>query len=250
MGRSSFAWVAIWAAGNKLKQTERAPAPDGKRPRDESFMKIVSDSLKYYWKRIRDFCVFKVLHADAPPHRLALGIAIGMFVTFMPLIGLQMMLSVFLAWLFRANKLVGVPLVWISNPLTIVPIYYPCYVLGCKLLGSPVVSDDWEQLKGSWQALQADPTVTWGTKVQFWWESLLQFVGPLGLGCLIVASVVGVVSYYGSLFAIRAYRLRRWGQLMPPSLTPVDADEDPAITPPPEQATATAPASETGENAA
>src|SRR5690606_36031974 len=117
------------------------------------------------------------------------GLAIGMYVTFLPLIGIQMVLSVCLAWLFRANKLVGGPLVWISNPLTIIPIYFPCYWLGCQLLGMPVVTDEWARLKVNWATLQADPTTTWGGKVAFWWESLLEFVGPLGLGCFIVASV-------------------------------------------------------------
>ena len=104
-------------------------------------MKIVGDKLRAAIKSVKDFCILRILHADDPPHRLALGIAIGMFVTFTPLIGFQMLISVFLAWLLRANKLVGVPLVWISNPVTFVPIYYPCYWLGCKVLGQPVLSN-------------------------------------------------------------------------------------------------------------
>lgn len=179
-------------------------------------MKFISDSLKQYWQNAKEFCVYRVLHADDPPHRLALGIAVGLFVTFLPLIGFQMMVSVFLAWLLRANKLVGVPLVWISNPLTIVPIYYPCYWLGCQLLGMPAVSEEWAQLRREWSVLNADVSATWGEKVEFWWVNLLEFMGPLGLGCAIVATVAGVSSYYISLYAIRSYRLRRWGQLMPP----------------------------------
>lgn len=183
-------------------------------------MKFVSDKVNQYWNQAKDFCVYRVLHADDPPHRLALGVAIGMFVTFMPLIGFQMALSVFLAWLLRANKLVGIPLVWISNPVTIVPIYYPCYWIGCKILSTPVVTDEWSNLKVNWQTLQADPSAQWGSKVRFWWDSFFDFAGPLGLGCLVVGTTVGVIAYYGSLFAIRYYRIRRWGQLMPPGLTP------------------------------
>ncbi len=193
-------------------------------------MKFVSDRLKHWITQVKDFCVYKVLHADDPPHRLALGIAIGMFVTFTPLIGFQMVLSVFLAWLLRANKLVGVPLVWISNPFTIIPIYYPCYVVGCRLLGTPVVSDEWDQLQSSWQALLSDPATQWGDKVRFWWNSLMDFVGPLWAGCMLVATITGIISYYLSLAAIRAYRLRRWGQLMPPSTTPVESIRDTQVT--------------------
>lgn len=162
--------------------------------------------------------MYKVLHADDPPHRLALGIAVGMFVTFTPLIGFQMLLSVFLAWMLRANKLVGVPLVWISNPATAIPIYYPCYRLGCVLLGGEVDNAKWTE----WQELQADPATTWGITIKFWWEGLMDIIPPLCIGCLVVATMLGILSYYISLLAIRSYRLRRWGQLMPPKLTPVD----------------------------
>ncbi len=200
-------------------------------------MKIVSDQFRHYWKLAKDFCVLKVLHADDPPHRLALGIAVGIFVTMLPLIGIQMALSVFLAWLLRANKLVGVPLVWISNPATAIPIYYPCYRLGCDLLGGKVDKEKWAE----WLKLQADPATTWGSKIAFWWDGLLDIILPLFLGCLIVATVLGVVSYYISLLAIRSYRMRRWGQLMPPKLTPVDevgcAPEQPTLPTKPQDST-------------
>lgn len=193
-------------------------------------MKFVSDRIRRYLKNAKDFCVLKVLHADDPPHRLALGIAIGMFVTFTPLIGLQMVLSVFLAWLLKANKLVGMPIVWISNPFTVIPIYYPCYAIGCKILGMPVVGDEWDEIGEAWQELLSNPTTRWGDKFRFWWENLLDFVGPLWLGCMLVATVSGILSYYLSLYAIRKYRMRRWGQLMPPALTPTESIEDDQVT--------------------
>ena len=193
-------------------------------------MNYLAELTRTYWKRAKDFCVYKILHADDPPHTLALGIAVGMFVTFTPLIGFQMMLSVFLAWLLRANKVVGVPIVWISNPLTLVPIYYPCYVVGCKVLGMEVVSDKWDEINSAWEALRTAETTRWMDKVQFWWEILVDSLAPLTVGCLLVASVTGVVSYYISLYAIRKDRLKRWGQLMPPTTTPTESIEDGSVT--------------------
>jgi uncharacterized protein len=184
-------------------------------------MKFFSAKLNHYWRQVKDFCVFRILHADDPPHRLALGIAIGLFVTFLPLIGIQMVLTLFLSWLLRANKLVGVPLVWISNPLTL-PIYYPGYWLGCKLLGVPTLGTNWSELKTAWTDFA--PQATWLEKLRFWWDTVMEFIWPLGLGSLIVASLIGVLSYYFSLLLIRHYRIRRWGQLMPPGLTPKDID--------------------------
>ncbi|GIW96794.1 MAG: hypothetical protein KatS3mg111_0127 [Pirellulaceae bacterium] len=189
-------------------------------------MKFVHQRVTQLLKRVKDFCVYKILHADDPPHRLALGIAIGMFVTFTPFIGIQTFLAIFLSWLLGANKLVGAPLVWLSNPFTFIPIYYPCYWVGCKLLGRPTGGEEWRQILDSWEALLANPQVQWTDRVEFWWNSLWQFMGPLGLGCAIVATAVGVVSYYLSLYLIRRYRFLRWGQLMPPHLTPPESIDD------------------------
>jgi uncharacterized protein (DUF2062 family) len=187
----------------------------------------VIEKLREYFRTAKDFCVYQILHADDPPHRLALGIAVGIFVTFTPLMGIQMLLSVFLAWLLKANKVVGVPIVWISNPLTFIPIYYPCYALGCKLLATPVYT--WQEFTTLWQAV-VDPNKSWGEKVRFGWDSLVDFIGPLFLGCLIVATIAGLLTYYISLFAIRQYRLARWGQLMPPRTSPPESIDDNAVT--------------------
>ncbi len=175
-------------------------------------MKILSAKLRSYWERTRNFCLHNILHADDPPHRLALGIAIGMFVTFTPTIGFQMMIVIFLAWLFRANPWVGTPLVWISNPATLVPVYYPCYWVGCKLLGQPVADTNWIS------SLAPSPDMSYLQIIQMWGGKLKDIAAPLCLGCVAVGGVLGILSYYISLYCIRSYRLKRWGQLLPPSV--------------------------------
>lgn len=170
-------------------------------------MKFASEKLSYYMAQTRYYCVHKVLHADDPPHKLALGIAIGVFVAFLPLIGIQMALSLALAWMCGANKAVGVPLVWISNPLTAVPIYYPGYWLGCRLLNKATI-DRWSDLlafDGGWLSI-----------LQQLSSRFSDIVAPLLLGSLIIAIPIGLASYFVSLIGIKYYRLRRWGQLLPP----------------------------------
>ena len=77
---------------------------------------MVRRKIAYRFRRsivkARRFIVKNILHADDPPERLAMGAAIGMFVTFTPTVGFQMMLTLFLSWLFRANKVIGLPIVW------------------------------------------------------------------------------------------------------------------------------------------
>ncbi|MCO6457462.1 MAG: DUF2062 domain-containing protein [Pirellulaceae bacterium] len=167
--------------------------------------------IRFYLRRTRRYIFHNILRADDPPHRLAMGMAIAMFITFTPTIGFQMALVVFFTWLFRANKLVGLPLVWISNPATIVPIYYGCYVVGRLLLGSEPVAEDWE-----WWAQLPYPPAGWWPKVSFYWERFLQILPQLCLGGVVVGLVAAIPTYYATYYGVRAYRLRRWGQLVRP----------------------------------
>jgi uncharacterized protein (DUF2062 family) len=161
-------------------------------------------------RRVRYFVFHTVLHADDPPHRLALGLAIGMFITFTPTVGFQMILTAFFAWLLRANKVVGLPVVWISNPATIPPIFYLCYRVGRLVLQMEPVGVEW------WATL-SQPPATFSDRVSFYWERFTDIAAPLWVGSLIVALIVGYVTYYVSYYAIYGYRMKRWGQLLPPS---------------------------------
>jgi hypothetical protein len=157
----------------------------------------------------RHFVMHSVLHADDPPARLALGAAVGVFLAFTPTFGFQMLLVVFFAWLLGANKAVGLPIVWISNPATMVLIYYPCYVVGRTLLGREPIRQQW------WSELRNPPSGSWSA-MEFYWSRLVEVATPLWLGCLVVAICLAIPTYYGVYHSIRLYRLRRWGQLTPP----------------------------------
>jgi uncharacterized protein (DUF2062 family) len=155
--------------------------------------------------RGRRFIIHNVLKADDPPHRLALGIGIALFVTFTPTIGVQSALVILLAWMFGANKLVGLPVVWISNPATFVPIYYPCYRLGRWILGGEPVSMRW------WRELGHPPPGS-GAAVRFYWTRLLEIIEPLTVGCLFVAIPIagfGYVMTYQAVVKYRELRARR-----------------------------------------
>jgi hypothetical protein len=163
--------------------------------------------------RARRFVVHNLLHADDPPHRLALGVAIGIFVTFTPFIGIQMVLVVILAWLLRANKAVGVPVVWISNPATFVPIYYPCYLIGRAALGWPAVGRQW------WDQLTHPPAGFWAV-TEFYWSRVFEIFAPLTLGCLLVGTPLATTTYLITRRLICGYRQRRgWMHAPPPTAT-------------------------------
>ncbi len=156
-------------------------------------------------KRLRRVIIYRVLHVDDTPHRIALSLAIAFFVTWTPTFGLQMILAVALATLFKANKFVGVPFVWISNPFTVVPIYGPNYWIGSLILGGRYkfshFLDAVREASGN-----GDGPVD---RVAAWWQAVWPILPPLWIGSLIMATVVGIVVYFVSLFGIQAYRKKR-----------------------------------------
>lgn len=62
--------------------------------------------------------------------------SIGVFFAFMPF-PFHMLFAAICSIYFRANLPLSVTLVWITNPLTMPPIYYFAYVVGAHILHSP-----------------------------------------------------------------------------------------------------------------
>ncbi len=92
-------------------------------------------------------------------YSVSTAVFIGLFVAFMP-IPTQMVLAGFCAIIFRANLPISMLLVWVTNPITIAPIFYLAYSVGSALIGAPeqefVFELSWEfigQLSHFWQPL-------------------------------------------------------------------------------------------------
>lgn len=68
---------------------------------------------------------------------------VGIFCAFLPIPG-QMIVAAFLALWIAANLPISIGLVWLTNPITIPPIFYSAYKLGAWILGTPAVQMQWE----------------------------------------------------------------------------------------------------------
>ncbi len=74
--------------------------------------------------------VGKVKKLPGDPHYIAFGIAIGIFVAMTPTIPLHTIIAIALAVLFKASKPAAILGVWVSNPFTVVFLYFACYKAG------------------------------------------------------------------------------------------------------------------------
>jgi hypothetical protein len=114
-----------------------------------------------------------------------------------------MVLTVFFAWVFRANKVVGLPAVWITNPATIIPIYFPQYALGCLITGVKIDDVDFSVLtvdyESSWALADAA------------WKLMSDIFIPLLVGSFIVSSLIGIATYYVTIWGVKKFRYRKKG---------------------------------------
>ena len=114
--------------------------------------------------------------------------AVGLFFAFIP-VPFQMLLAAPGAVIFSANLPLAIALVWITNPLTMAPIYYGCYKLGAWLLGVQIEADFVMSREYVWQVF----------------DSIWQ---PFLLGCLTVSVISAVIGYFSIQFIYR-YRVYR-----------------------------------------
>ncbi len=124
---------------------------------------------------------------------IANAFAIGLFFAWWP-VPFQMVLAAAGAILVRANLPVSVSLVWITNPLTMPPMFYFAYLLGTWMLGTPEMAFDFE------------PTLDWLT------SGLLHIWKPFLAGCLALAVSSALVGYYAVRLGWRYSVVKRRNQ--------------------------------------
>src|SRR5690554_1596752 len=109
-------------------------------------------------------------------HSVARAFLIGIFLAFIPM-PFQMLAAAFGALMINANLPLSVALVWISNPLTMPPLFYFNYRVGAALLDWPVTTFEFHL---SWQWIS---------------ERIVDIGVPLYVGSVAVATVLACLSY-------------------------------------------------------
>ena len=124
-------------------------------------------------------------------HSVASGTFIGLFLAFVPLPS-QMVLAAAMAVLFRANLAISIALVWITNPLTIAPIFFMAYKVGTVFVGGSPEQFDFE-VSWAWVA----------NELAYIWQ-------PLLLGCFLCGMFFGLLGQTLVKGLWRWYVVKRW----------------------------------------
>ena len=86
-------------------------------------------------KRIRKF-IYWLWKQEGSPSQRALGFGLGIFSGCFPFFGFQIFMGVFLAKIFKGNRILAAVGTWISNPFTYIPLYYFNYRVGSLLFNT------------------------------------------------------------------------------------------------------------------
>ena len=82
-----------------------------------------------------------VIKLRSTPRAIAGGLALGTFIAFTPTVGVQLILAFVAATFFNMNRPAAMIPVWITNPVTVAPIYTFNYWLGAKVWDGPPLSE-------------------------------------------------------------------------------------------------------------
>lgn len=116
---------------------------------------------------------------------------VGIFFAFMPM-PFQMVAAAFVGVYVHSNLPISIGLVWISNPITIPPIFYFTYKVGTVILDLPARPFDIE-LSVDWFVREVGAI----------WE-------PLLLGSLLCGVIFGLMGYVGIRLFWRWHVMHNW----------------------------------------
>ncbi len=118
---------------------------------------------------------------------------VGLFVAFMPIPGQTLVAAAMAIWL-TCNLPLSVALVYITNPITIAPMFYLAYKVGALILDTPLQEVEFE-LSFSWL----------GNSLSGIWK-------PFLLGCLICGLSAGSLGYFAINMLWRWQVTHKWHQ--------------------------------------
>ena len=147
---------------------------------------------------IKKYIIMITRSKDAP-HKIALGVAIGLCCGVAIPLG-QMILAIVLAFVFKANKVFAAAATFISNPYTS-PIIYPIFCLiGAKIIGVNLTFSEIQKFIN-----EMITTFSWKLLFNMGYELLICYI----VGGTIVGVLLGITGYFATFKLAKLHQERR-----------------------------------------
>ena len=134
----------------------------------------------------------RFLKIRGEPREIALGLALGIMVGMTPLMGLHTVIAVFLAAVWKWNKIAAAGGVFITNPLTAPFVYPVTYIIGHALVGVSSIP-------------RLEIAVSLETIANLFKDSPLILV-DLMAGGIIIGLPLSIAAYWITMAAVENYR--------------------------------------------
>lgn len=141
-------------------------------------------------KKGREFYA-KFISLKGDPRKIAMGMAIGVFVGMTPTIPFHTIIIIFLTMFFRQNLTAAMLGAWIMNPLTIPVFYFAEYEIGKSVLGL-------QHMEIVLKDCSVDALLAAGWHIFY----------PLQIGGVILALLFAIPAYFITHKSILAFRKR------------------------------------------
>lgn len=149
------------------------------------------------FRRSAHYFMKRALRLQATPHAIAAGVAIGVFCTFTPFVGLHFLLAIVLAWLVRGNIVAAVIGTALGNPITL-PFIWGATLHAGRLVLQYDLADDIVPENIGRHLLELELTSLW--------DPLLK---PMLVGAVVLGLAASVAAYFLVRMAARTFQEQR-----------------------------------------
>ena len=159
-------------------------------------------------RHLRRFLIW-LIRLRGTPQAIARGIAVGMVVAFTPTIGFQTLIALGTATLLNANRPVSIVPTWLTNPITIPPVYAFTYYLGSFFWPGPDPADVSRAMIAATKELESLDLLAIRAQLGVFLDLGLDVFMPMWIGGLMIGAVAAAVAYPLTLRTVVRLRERR-----------------------------------------
>lgn len=136
-----------------------------------------------YFSKLKDY-ILRFIKKGLTPHEIALSLAVGVFVAFIPVFGTHTVTAIFLASVLRVNTLIVLLGAQISNPIS-----FPFQIFISAEVGNLILNGTLLEIKFSKEI-----------------NYLSHYLWPIIVGSLVLGTGLSVISYFLIKFFLKRRR--------------------------------------------